>query len=197
MGHVKKTVVGIDEVGRGPIAGPVAVGAFSISEAQRVKAIKILEGIKDSKKMSPKKREGWFEILNDAKEKGIVDFNVSFVSPSHIDTNGIVSSIQKALNSSLGSFDLYPSTTQVFLDGGLKASSKFTNQESIVRGEDVHVEIAAASVVAKVLRDRRMVVYGKKFPKYGFENHKGYGTMAHYEALGKHGPCEIHRKSFL
>ena len=197
MMSVKKSTIGIDEVGRGPIAGPVAVCAFVVPEDHRSKALELLEGIKDSKKISPKKREAWFETLDGARKEGIVDFVVSFVNADVIDKQGIMPSIQQALNDSLKHLDPNPHMTHIVLDGGLRAPDSFMHQETVIRGEDAHVEIAAASVVAKVQRDRRMVVYGKEFPEYGFENHKGYGTMAHYEALGKHGPCAIHRKSFL
>lgn len=194
-------IVGIDEVGRGPIAGPVAVGAFlcSITNYELI----ITNGVeatktklKDSKKLTKKQREKWFEYLKGEKEKGNCDFAVSMVSAEWIDKVGIVRSIQKALDSSIKKVATQDSVN-VFLDGGLKAPKEYENQETVIKGDELHPVISCASIIAKVSRDRLMDDYAKEYPEYGFENHAGYGTKFHYEKIKKHGVTVLHRKSFL
>lgn len=200
MDKTARYIVGIDEVGRGPLAGPVAVCAFlmrdeSFLENQKDKK---LPKLKDSKKLSKKQREEWFEYLKVAKTEGLCDFVVSFVSPENIDKFGIAKCIQKALNQSLEKVTSQDySSFQIFLDGGLKAPVEYVNQQTIIRGDELHPVISLASIVAKVSRDRVMAEYGEKYPEYGFEKHSGYGTKAHYEAIKKHGQTPIHRKSFI
>ncbi len=225
-----KYIIGIDEVGRGPLAGPVAVCAFlmiddSFLEEQKEKK---LPKLKDSKKLSKKQREEWFEYLKVAKTLGLCDFAVSFVSPENIDKFGIAKCIQKALNQSLekvttqfskaasqnlpnfSGFTLKGSDAdknledsvslasfQIFLDGGLHAPAEYVNQETIIRGDELHPVISLASIVAKVSRDAVMTKYAQEYPEYGFDKHSGYGTKAHYEAIKKHGETPIHRKTFI
>ncbi len=194
----QKFIVGIDEVGRGPLAGPVAVGAVAINSAvynSRLK--KEFKGIRDSKKLSEKKREEWFKKIKLAQMCGDIKFSVSFTTPTIIDKKGIVFSIQSALDKSLSNLKVKPEYAQIFLDGGLKAPKEYKNQKTIIHGDDLVQIISIASVVAKVTRDRLMVRFAKKFPQYGFERHKGYGTKAHYLAIKKHGITKIHRRSFL
>ncbi len=216
-------IIGIDEVGRGPIAGPVAVCAFKllITDYQLLiekgeKELKIK--IKDSKKLSKKQREKWFEYLKEEKEKGNCDFAVSLVSAEWIDKAGIVRAIQKALDVSLSKiasrnhknfprFTLKGSDAtenscdfaalNIFLDGGLKAPKEYPNQQTIIKGDELHPVISCASIIAKVSRDNLMTKYSEEYPEYGFENHSGYGTKAHYVAIKKHGQTVLHRRTFI
>jgi len=198
-----KYIVGIDEVGRGPIAGPVAVCAFVMREDFIFSGPEYdkLPKLKDSKKLSAKQRESWFEFLKKQKDLGLCDYAVSFVSSDNIDKFGIVKCIQKALDSALLNLlktsELEPSNYNLMLDGGLKAPAEYINQETIIRGDELHPVISMASIMAKVTRDRVMTKFGLEYPGYGFENHAGYGTKAHYEAIKKYGQASIHRKTFI
>ncbi len=217
-------IVGIDEVGRGPIAGPVMVCAFAcpITDYELL----ITNGMKetgsplrDSKKLTKKQREKWFEYLKAEKVKGNCDFHTSAVSAEWIDKVGIVRAIQKALDVSLtkvasqnvensaalpslrglrhGPNFQHFTSLNIFLDGGLKASKEYVNQQTIIKGDELHPVISCASIVAKVTRDGIMTKHAEAFPQYGFENHSGYGTRAHYAAIKKHGLTPLHRRSFL
>jgi ribonuclease HII len=212
-------IIGIDEVGRGPIAGPVAVCSFKC-KPNFFDSISIDTPLRDSKKLTKKQREKWFEYLKEEKNKGNCDFSVSIVSAEWIDKSGIVPSIKKALKTSLNNVisqdhknlsrltlsnggsdatkDFYDlAQYKIFLDGGLKAPEEFIYQETIIKGDELHPVISCASIVAKVSRDNLMYEYAKKYPDYGFENHVGYGTKAHYEAIKKHGQTLLHRKTFI
>ncbi len=191
-----KYIVGIDEVGRGPIAGPVAVCTFKC-KPNFFDTIAIDTPLRDSKKLTKKQREKWFEYLTDEKKKGNCDFAVSLVSAEWIDKVGIVRSIRKALDSSLKKVATNPKEVFVYLDGGLKAPDEFVNQETVIKGDELHPVISCASIVAKVSRDNIMAKYAEEYPEYGFENHVGYGTKAHYESIKKHGQTALHRKSFI
>jgi len=204
----EKYIIGIDEVGRGPIAGPVAVCAFLIKDNSLFLtglACKELPKLKDSKKLSKKQREVWFEHLKVAKAEGFCDYAVSFVSSENIDKFGINKCIQKALNESLKKVTTsenllrkdFQTSFSVFLDGGLHAPVEYINQETIIKGDELLPVISCASIMAKVMRDRVMENFAKKYPEYGFENHVGYGTKAHYDAIKKNGQSPIHRKSFI
>lgn len=191
-------LIGIDEAGRGPIAGPVAVGAFAFLDPS---APKLFRGVKESKQLTEAQREAWLERILDARESGEVDFCVTFRSEKIIDTRGLTYAIKTALEESLSvlvtdsliGFD----QCQVLLDGGLKAPAEFVNQKTIIRGDSKEKAIALASICAKVTRDRYMNEFALRHPEYGFECHKGYGTVRHYYALKKFGVLPIHRKSFL
>jgi ribonuclease HII len=192
-----KCVIGIDEVGRGPLAGPVAVGMVCIFP-EHVKAVKkIFPLIKDSKKLSPNARAEWRERIRCAEKSGLLISRVAFVSSSVIDKKGIVFSIHVAISSTLNSFEHDPSASRILLDGGLRAPFYYANQKTIIKGDEKELSIALASIVAKVARDARMASLARKFPNHGFENHKGYGTPAHYRAIKKHGITPHHRKSYL
>ena len=198
-----KYTIGIDEAGRGPLAGPVSVGAVLIPEKFASSAQEIFGEVKDSKKLTTKKREEWFVKMQEEKKKGNIDFIVAFASAHDIDTIGIVPSIRRALTGALTKLtkDVCPRSNlgqvRVLLDGGLKAPEEFVNQETIIKGDEKEMIISMASIVAKVLRDKEMLRLAKKYPEYGFEKHKGYGTKVHYENIKENGLCEIHRKSFL
>lgn len=186
-----KFFVGIDEVGRGPLAGPVAVGALCATR----KTLSAFRGIKDSKQLSPLQREEWHARMTSFSREEL-RFAVSFVSADIIDNKGIVFAIRLALSRSLRKLHVAPNECRVLLDGGLQAPMKYVSQETIIRGDAKKTVIAMASVAAKVLRDRHMVRLHKKYPEYNFAAHKGYGTKAHYLALKKHGLSREHRKSF-
>lgn len=193
-------IVGIDEVGRGPLAGSVAVGAVCVYAEYYTRVQELFPVVRDSKKLSAKAREAWLVRICEAEMAGFLTTAVAFVAPSTIDKQGIAPSIRMALAKALGNVfpaKAKPSRGKVLLDGGLRAPVEYKNQETIIKGDEKELVIALASIVAKVARDARMVKLGKKFPSYGFERHKGYGTRAHYEAIKKHGVTPHHRRSFL
>ena len=205
-----KFVFGVDEVGRGPIAGPVAVGVFAVaakSESEaRVKLAKIFPKVKESKQLSEMKREMWYAKMLEAKKSGLIDFSVAFESEKAIDTKGIAvcirSCIVKALDELVNAKSLSYEVIKtedvlVLLDGGLKAPADFIHQKTIIKGDAKKSVIALASIAAKVCRDRKMNNLARKYPDYSFESHKGYGTKAHYKAIEKQGILPVHRKSFL
>ena len=187
-----KYIIGIDEVGRGPLAGPVAVGAMLVTSRLRTR----FRNIKESKQLSSAQREEWYGHIVKASGQEL-RFAVSFVSAKVIDAKGIQYAIRLALKRSIEKLEVDPSECLVLLDGGLRAPEEFTEQKTIIRGDANETVIAMASVVAKVSRDRLMVRLSKKYTAYGFARHKGYGTRAHYDAIGKHGVSSEHRKSFL
>ena len=202
-------LVGIDEVGRGPLAGPVAVGAVGIKlnskhEIRNSKQIlnfkfknfKLPKCIKDSKKLSEKKREEWLGRIKELKAKGDLDYYVSFVSNKKIDDKGIAHCIRSAIKNSLKKLKADPLKTMILLDGGLKAPEEFVFQKTIIKGDEKEPIISLASIAAKVARDRKMVEYSKQFPQYGFDIHKGYGTASHCRKIRENGLSELHRKSF-
>jgi ribonuclease HII len=189
-------LVGIDEAGRGPLAGPVSVGIVSTKFEKR-NSKRIFKGIRDSKKLSEKQREEWYKKLKLMEKEGAVKCAVGFSSAKVIDEKGIVVAIRRALARALKKLDLNPNACEVLLDGSLKAPKEYKNQKTIVHGDDILPIISAASIIAKVSRDRRVKSLAKKFPGYGLEIHKGYGTELHYKKLKKLGVSEIHRRSFL
>ena len=191
--------IGIDEAGRGPLAGPVAVGAvaFKMKDKSRLKRVfKKIRG-KDSKKLTARERETWFEIIKTEEKKGNLQFAVSFVGARMIDKKGIVFAIKTALANSLRKININPRIASVLLDGGLHAPQKYQHQKTIIRGDESELSISLASIAVKVLRDRKMVRLAQKYPAYGFDKHKGYGTKYHRERILKHGPSYEHRVSFL
>jgi ribonuclease HII len=189
-----KYIIGIDEVGRGPIAGPVAVCALCLQNGFDKKNF---ENFKDSKKLSHKQRVKWLEKINFEKEKKNISYKVSLASNKVIDDKGIVFAINKCLKSSLDNLDKNKQESLVLLDGGLRAPKEYINQKTIIKGDEKELAIALASIVAKVTRDALMTKQAGKYPGYGLEMHKGYGTQAHFTAIKKHGLSLLHRKSFL
>ena len=194
-----KYLIGIDEAGRGPLAGPVAVGVITFQQTtnnkQQIK--KILKGIRDSKKFSERQREEWYAKLKKLEKAGIIKTAVSLSGAKTIDERGIVTAIRRALARALKKLGIPPNSCRVLLDGTLCAPALYKNQKTIIRGDDTEPIISAASIIAKISRDRRMKRLAKKFPGYDFEIHKGYGTKKHYRAIKKHGLSKIHRRSFL
>ena len=194
---MKAVLIGIDEAGRGPLAGPIAVGAFSVRNRN---VLKLFKGVKDSKQLSERQREEWFEKVKNQKAKGEIFFAVSFSGAEVIDAKGITRATKAALSRCLKRLekeDFCHSRCRILLDGSLYAPDRYPNQVTIIDGDAKEKIIALASICAKVMRDRKMRRLAKRFPQYGFEVHKGYGTKAHYGAIKKHGASETHRKSFL
>ena len=198
-----KFLIGIDEAGRGPLAGPISVGAFSVRSKD---ILKIFKGVKDSKQLSELQREEWFRTIKMHKKNGLVMYAVSFSSPATIDSKGLTHATKAALNRCLKRLEkkgFAPNDNngslkcKILLDGSLYAPQRYKDQKTIIDGDAKEPIIALASICAKVLRDRKMKRLAKKYPHYGFEIHKGYGTKAHYRAIKKHGISAIHRRSFL
>ena len=177
-------IAGTDEAGRGPLAGPVYAAAVIFPENC------IIEGLNDSKKLSEKKREALFDVIC---EKAI-SYSIKSVSEKEIDEMNILNAALYAMN--LAVEDLNPLPDYVLVDGNKMRNMKFPH-ETVVGGDAKSVSIAAASILAKVARDRYIIEISDKYPEYNFKKHKGYGTKEHREALLKYGPCEIHRKTFL
>lgn len=193
-----KYIVGVDEAGRGPLAGPVTVGVVVVSVKNKIpKNINKKIKLQDSKKMSAVHRDVWFEHIRNNKK---FIFSSSSVSATTIDRIGITKSIHLAIKRSINKLEKKKKINQknsfVLLDGLLKAPEKY-KQKTITKGDQKIPIISAASVVAKVIRDKKMLCYHKKFPQYSFDKHKGYGTKRHYGAICKNGLCNFHRRSFL
>jgi ribonuclease HII len=186
--------LGVDEAGRGPLAGPVAVGVVAVPEGFNV--TKEFPGVKDSKKISEKKREKIFEMLVARVVLGDVRFVVEFESAETIDREGIATAVRRALAHGVNALAPDAALVKIQLDGSLKAPPEYA-QETIINGDDLVPIISLASIAAKVMRDRLMTELSAQHPLYGFEKHKGYGTAAHYEMLKKHGLCALHRRSFI
>lgn len=187
-------LLGIDEAGRGPIAGPVSVGAVVIFDPEN---LRYFRRIRDSKQLSSKEREQWLARMRQAEKKGMLKMSVALIDSRAIDRKGIVYAIKCGIKACLGELAVSPDMATILLDGSLHAPRRFKDQTTIIRGDETEPIIAMASIVAKVTRDRVMIELGRRFAGYGFERHKGYGTALHYERLAAFGPCPIHRRSFL
>ena len=203
--RIKKLLVGIDEAGRGPLAGPVAVGIMVVPKNIEHRVFNILtEGIsigkkgkyKDSKKLTEKKREEAFREIKKLTKKGVLKYAVLFGSVNEIDEKGISRSIALVIERGLKKINLNPKNTEIRLDGSLKAPKEYTNQKTIIKGDEKELVIALASIVAKVERDRLMIRLARKYPNYYLEIHKGYGTENHRNSIRKFGLSKVHRKSF-
>jgi ribonuclease HII len=193
-------VVGIDEAGRGPLAGPLAVGAVRVNFSQYLQSSGLLAEVpagRDSKKMTEREREFWYQELEIASQQGLVRSAVAYSTNGYIDKFGLAQAARRAVADVLKKLDANPERTLVLLDAGLGAPPKYKYQESIVRGDESEVVIALASVWAKVSRDHKMLKEAARFPEYGFDRHKGYGTAKHKAMISSYGPTEIHRLSFL
>ena len=179
--------IGVDEVGRGPLAGPVVVCAVRTNDGILSKFSKL----KDSKKMTEKDRVDIFDMVNSLE----IEYGIGVVSAKDIDREGIVKSIDIAVGKALG--EVKHIKDMVFLDGLLKAPECYKRQETIIKGDEKNKYISLASVIAKVFRDNLMVKEGEKYIEYKFGKNKGYGTKEHIEAIAKYGVSPIHRKTFL
>ena len=191
----KQFIVGIDEAGRGPLAGPVSVAVLTAPVNVNLKSLHF-NGY-DSKKLLPARRSELFARIKEWRKAGHCRFVVSFTRAPTIDKIGISKSVRRAIGRCLGRLNIHPNFCKVLLDGSLKAPSEYKNQKTIIRGDELVPIIALASILAKVTRDQHMVRMSKRFPKYQFHIHKGYGTRLHYRLLKKHGLCPLHRRSFL
>ena len=187
-------ILGVDEAGRGPLAGPVTMGIIAVSDDFDLLAA--FPGLNDSKQLPEKKREELFLILEKEVENGIISYKVEFGSANQIDEEGITQSVRMGVWRGIRALMPNASDGKVFLDGLLKAPPEY-EQETVVRGDSIVPAIMLASVAAKVTRDRLMREIATRFPDYGFEKHKGYGTAAHYAAIAQYGLCDEHRRSFL
>ena len=184
----KAYIVGIDEVGRGPLAGPVTLAYVACPVYIYYK--KNFINIRDSKKLSPRKREEWFGHI---KNHPGLEYGVTSVGSKTIDKKGISKAVRIAISRLVSKLEFKPK--MILLDGSLYAPPEFT-QKTIIKGDEKIPIIAAASIMAKVTRDRKMVRLAKVYPKYGFEIHKGYGTKLHRDLISKHGLSKIHRRTF-
>ena len=189
-----RALIGIDEAGRGPLAGPVSAAAVSLP------ANFSCAGLNDSKKLNEKKREELFQEFHERRNKDML-FGVGFSSAQEIDSLGILPANFLAMRRAIQELMLSESRELedfcLLIDGRDKITGlEGIQQIPVIKGDSRARCIAAASVLAKVSRDRKMLAHAEDYPGYGFEKHKGYGTRAHMEALQRLGPCEIHRTSF-
>lgn len=178
-------VCGVDEAGRGPLAGPVCAAAVILPEGC------VIDGLNDSKKLSEKKREQLFDII---KEKAIC-CSVAFASVEEIEKYNILNATYLAMNRAMETLEI--PADFALIDGNRVPDKIKIPCMTVVKGDSKSMSVAAASVLAKVTRDRLMLTYDEKYPQYNFKKHKGYGTREHYENIARYGICDIHRKSFL
>lgn len=193
-----KYVIGIDEVGRGPIAGPLVVCACAVLEGVDVLTFFPKGVLKDSKKLSEKYRIKIVDNIKVLVESKKIVYGIGEIDANEIDEEGLRSSIRKAIDIALTKVHKkhVDERSFIYLDGSLSADKKYP-QETIIKGDEKVPSIALASIIAKVYRDTLMKKFGEELPHYGFSDHVGYGTKAHYEAIEKHGISRYHRKSFL
>jgi ribonuclease HII len=175
--EMNKPLCGIDEAGRGPLAGPLVMAGVVLQEA--------IEGLGDSKKLTEKKREALYEVIKQKSRYHIVAF-----SAEEVDQRGISKCLQQGLVTIQKALEGYA----YLFDGNSTFGVK--DITTMVKADDKVPEVSAASILAKVTRDREMIAMAKKYPRYGFDKHKGYGTKVHREALARYGRCEIHRHTF-
>lgn len=178
-------VCGVDEAGRGPLAGPVFAAAVILPKDH------IIEGVNDSKKLSEKKRDLLYDKIIDE----CLCYSVGTASEKEIDEINILQATFLAMRRAVESLEIKPQLALV--DGNRVPPLNGIDVETVVKGDAKSASIAAASIIAKVSRDRFMLKMAEKYPEYHFEKHKGYGTKLHYEMIEEHGICDIHRKSFL
>lgn len=175
---------GVDEAGRGPLAGPVCAAAVILPEGL------VIPGLNDSKKLSEKKREALYDLIC----AGAVAYGIAFASVEEIEEYNIKNAAYLAMDRAIAQLKVTPALALV--DGSDK-NELAVPAIKVVKGDARCASIAAASILAKVTRDRYMLQLAEEYPVYGFEKHKGYGTAAHYAALREHGPCPAHRPTFL
>lgn len=197
---VAQSVIGIDEVGRGPLAGPVTVCAFYLRDEIAAKQEYFNNSIRDSKKLTLARRNNIYLIIRKNRKLNNIDFVVSKRSAKHIDKNGINNSIHSCIISCLCKLEkkgVKINHIKINLDGGLKIKMDNIDQSTYIRGDEKYAEIALASIVAKISRDKYMKKLAKKYQGYDFENNVGYGTKKHIIAIKKMGITKYHRISYL
>ena len=177
-------ICGVDEAGRGPLAGPVCAAAVILPRGLEISELN------DSKKLSEKKRDELFKVITESA----VSYGIAFATVEEIEEMNILSATMLAMNRAISQLDPQP---QLALIDGNRNKEIEINSRCVIKGDAKCADIAAASILAKVTRDRYMLEMASVYPEYHFEKHKGYGTKLHYEALREHGPSEIHRMSFL
>ena len=177
-------VCGVDEAGRGPLAGPVCAAAVILKKGQ------VIEGVNDSKKLTEKKREALYDVIKNEA----LDYCIAFASEKEIDEINILQATYLAMKRAVEGLSL--NCDYALIDGN-RMPPLDIDGETVIKGDSRSESIAAASILAKVTRDRLMLKLAEKYPQYQFEKHKGYGTKLHYEMLDKYGPSEIHRQTFL
>ena len=177
-------ICGVDEAGRGPLAGPVCAAAVILPEHLQI------PGLTDSKKLTDKKRRELFPII----QEQAIAYGIGLASESEIDEINILQATFLAMGRALEQLSVRPALA--LIDGNRETDFGLP-VKTVVKGDSLSANIAAASILAKVTRDNLMLELAQQYPEYGFDIHKGYGTKAHYEALRKYGPCPIHRRSFL
>lgn len=177
-------VCGVDEAGRGPLAGPVCAAAVILPKGH------IIDGVNDSKKLSEKKREALFDVI---KEQAL-SYSIALVDENIIDEINIREATKLAMKNAVEGLDI--PADYVMVDGNMLPEIS-VDADYVIKGDAKSMSIAAASILAKVTRDRYMLEMAEKYPNYQFEKHKGYGTKLHYEMLDAYGPSEIHRQTFL
>lgn len=177
-------VAGVDEAGRGPLAGPVCAAAVILPEGLEI------PGLNDSKKLTDKKRRELYDIIT----AEAVSYGIAMVDETVIDEINILQATFRAMEQAM--LQLTETPAMVLIDGNRKKEFPFP-AETLIKGDGLSANIAAASVLAKVTRDRFMEQMAEEYPGYGFEVHKGYGTKAHYEAIARQGMCPLHRRTFL
>lgn len=180
-----RTVCGIDEAGRGPLAGPVCAAAVILPPDLQI------EGLNDSKKLTEKRREALYDIIT----REATAYGIAFADEKEIDEINILQATFLAMKRAVSQLGVTPDVALV--DGNREPELGGIPVKTIVKGDSLSANIAAASILAKVTRDRFMAEQDAIYPQYGFAVHKGYGTKAHYAALIAHGPCPIHRRTFL
>ena len=183
-GGLSGYICGVDEAGRGPLAGPVCAAAVILPRGIEI------AGLNDSKKLSAKKRDALFDEIIDKA----ISYGIAYASEQEIDEINILNATFLAMNRAISQLDPKPKVALV--DGNTVKGIEFA-AKNVIGGDGKSASIAAASILAKVSRDRLMLEMAEKYPEYAFEKHKGYGTKAHYAALTELGACPIHRMSFL
>ena len=179
-----RLLCGVDEAGRGPLAGPVCAAAVILPQNCEI------QGLNDSKKLSEKKREALFDVIC----ASAVSYGIAFATVEEIEEYNILGATFMAMNRAIARLDRVPELA--LIDGNRNTGIQIPSR-CVIGGDGKCADIAAASVLAKVTRDRYMLQMAELYPQYGFEKHKGYGTKAHYEAIRAYGPSPIHRPSFL
>ncbi len=179
-----KAICGVDEAGRGPLAGPVYAAAVILPAGLEI------EGLNDSKKLTERKREALYDVI----VSSAISYSIASASVEEIEQLNILNASQLAMRRAVSALDM--KADFALIDGNVSRGFEIPTQ-TVVKGDALSPSIAAASILAKVTRDRYCIELDKKYPEYGFAKHKGYGTKAHYEAIRLHGVCDEHRISFL